>query len=137
MVIIEADLFDLLLNLSQNVEFDVKKKAACAISNVTCRGSSFQISYLVDQNCIKPLCDLLDYPESRELEGHGKVFLCLALQVLRKHSWPKMLLQSVEWCFSMFLLLSLLRSGDERVSAWFGACLILQEHMHRAQCNKI
>ncbi|KAF1001527.1 importin subunit alpha-1a-like [Apium graveolens] len=77
--VIEADLFDALLNLSENAEFDVKKEAACAISNATCRGSSFQISYLVDQNCIKPLCDLLDCPESRIvivcLEGLANILM--------------------------------------------------------------
>lgn len=76
---------------------------------------------------------MINISTCRESEGHGKVFLCLALQVLGKHSWPKPLLQSVERPFSMFLLLPLLPSGEERVSAWFGACLILQEHMHQAR----
>ena len=40
-------------------DFDVKKEAAWAISNATSGGTPEQIRYLVSQQCIRPLCDLL------------------------------------------------------------------------------
>ena len=48
-----------LILLLQNAEFDVKKEAAWAISNATSGGTPEQIKHLVEQGCIKPLCDLL------------------------------------------------------------------------------
>ncbi|KAL1804646.1 hypothetical protein ACET3Z_027714 [Daucus carota] len=63
--IFKVGLFVPLLNLCQNAEFDIKKEAVCAISNAASGGSKAQIRYLVLQNCIKPLCDLLVCPESR------------------------------------------------------------------------
>ncbi|KAF3573295.1 hypothetical protein F2Q69_00060523, partial [Brassica cretica] len=48
-----------------NAEFDIKKEAAWAISNATSGGSHEQIQYLVNQGCIKPLCDLLICPDPR------------------------------------------------------------------------
>lgn len=63
--VIVAGLFGPLVNLLQNAEFDIKKEAAWAISNATSGGSHDQIKYLVNQNCIKPLCDLLVCPDPR------------------------------------------------------------------------
>lgn len=48
-----------LVHLAQYAEFDIKKEALCAISNATRGGSHEQIKYLVEQRCIKPLCDIL------------------------------------------------------------------------------
>merc|ERR1711957_1001303 len=42
-----------------NAEFDIRKEAAWAISNATSGGSPQQIKFLVQQGCIRPLCDLL------------------------------------------------------------------------------
>uniref|UniRef100_A0A1J3HH52 Importin subunit alpha n=1 Tax=Noccaea caerulescens TaxID=107243 RepID=A0A1J3HH52_NOCCA len=63
--VVEADLIAPLVTLLQNAEFDVKKEAAWAISNATSGGSHDQIKYLVEQGCIKPLCDLLVCPDPR------------------------------------------------------------------------
>ncbi|KAL9161261.1 hypothetical protein ABFS82_07G009200 [Erythranthe guttata] len=63
--IIDAGLIGPLINLLQSAEFDIKKEAAWALSNATSGGSNEQISYLVSQNCIKPLCDLLVCPDPR------------------------------------------------------------------------
>jgi len=41
-------------------EFDIRKEVAWAISNATSGGTPDQIKFLVQQNCIRPLCDLLD-----------------------------------------------------------------------------
>ncbi|CAA0816772.1 Importin subunit alpha-1, partial [Striga hermonthica] len=63
--VIEANLIGPLVQLLQNAEFDVKKEAAWAISNATSGGTHDQIKYLVSQQCIKPLCDLLVCPDPR------------------------------------------------------------------------
>lgn len=54
-----------LVELLRNAEFDIKKEAAWAISNATSGGSVEQIKYVVEQNCIPPLCDLLDAKDGR------------------------------------------------------------------------
>lgn len=48
-----------LIGLLQNAEFDIRKEAAWAISNATSGGDATQIKFLVQQGCIRPLCDLL------------------------------------------------------------------------------
>jgi len=48
-----------LVQLLSNAEFDIRKEAAWAISNATSGGSPQQIKFLVQQGCIRPLCDLL------------------------------------------------------------------------------
>lgn len=63
--VMEAGLIGPLVSLLQNAEFDIKKEAAWAISNATSGGSHEQIKYLVDQGCVKPLCDLLVCPDPR------------------------------------------------------------------------
>ncbi|GFP79123.1 importin subunit alpha-1a [Phtheirospermum japonicum] len=63
--VIEANIIGPLVQLLQNAEFDVKKEAAWAISNATSGGTHDQIKYLVSQQCIKPLCDLLVCPDPR------------------------------------------------------------------------
>ncbi|KZV46011.1 hypothetical protein F511_16173 [Dorcoceras hygrometricum] len=63
--VIDAGLISPLVNLLQNAEFEIKKEAAWAISNATSGGTSDQIKYLVNQSCIKPLCDLLVSPDPR------------------------------------------------------------------------
>ncbi|KAL1190959.1 Importin subunit alpha-1 [Cardamine amara subsp. amara] len=63
--VIDADLIPTLVNVVQNAEFGIKKEALWAISNVTSCGSHDQIKYLVEQSCMKPLCDLLVCPDLR------------------------------------------------------------------------
>ncbi|XP_060197583.1 importin subunit alpha-2-like [Lycium barbarum] len=63
--VIEAGLIGPLVNLLQTAEFDIKKEAAWAISNATSGGTHEQIKFLVSQNCIKPMCDLLVCPDPR------------------------------------------------------------------------
>ncbi|KAJ0232287.1 Importin subunit alpha-5 [Hirschfeldia incana] len=58
-IVIDANLIPSLVHLAQNAEFDIKKEALWAISNATRGGSHEQIKYLVEQSCIKPLCDIL------------------------------------------------------------------------------
>jgi hypothetical protein len=40
-------------------DFDVRREACWAIGNAISGGSNVQIAYLVQQGCIKPLCELL------------------------------------------------------------------------------
>ncbi|XP_050224127.1 importin subunit alpha-4 [Mercurialis annua] len=63
--VIEANIIPPLVHLLQHAEFDIKKEAAWAISNATSGGSHEQIQYLVNQGCVKPLCDLLICPDPR------------------------------------------------------------------------
>ncbi|KAK4405500.1 Importin subunit alpha-1b [Sesamum angolense] len=63
--VIDSGLIGPLVNLLLTAEFDIKKEAAWAISNATSGGTNEQIMYLVNQNCIKPLCDLLVCPDPR------------------------------------------------------------------------
>ncbi|CAM6078468.1 unnamed protein product [Sphagnum tenellum] len=71
--VIDANIIPPLVSLLATAEFDIKKEAAWAISNATSGGTHEQIKYLVNQGCIKPLCDLLTCPDPRivtvSLEG--------------------------------------------------------------------
>lgn len=49
----------------QTSDFDIKKEAAWAISNTTSGGSPQQVQYLVQQNCIKPMVDLLSVNDAK------------------------------------------------------------------------
>ncbi|CAL5194803.1 unnamed protein product [Lathyrus oleraceus] len=63
--VIDANIIPPLVTLLQNAEFDIKKEAAWAVSNATSGGSHEQLKILVNQGCIKPLCDLLICPDPR------------------------------------------------------------------------
>ncbi|CAI9109256.1 OLC1v1009043C1 [Oldenlandia corymbosa var. corymbosa] len=63
--VIDVGIFRPLVGLCLNGDFVIKKEAAWAISNATCGGSHDQIRSLVNQGCIKPLCDLLVCPDPK------------------------------------------------------------------------
>ena len=63
--IIDAQIIPPLVHLLANAEFDIKKEAAWAISNATSGGKHEQIKYMVQQGCIKPLCELLACSDAR------------------------------------------------------------------------
>jgi len=63
--VIDAGIFPRLIAHLKNADFDIKKEAAWAISNATSVGSSEQIGYLVFQNVIDPLCELLTCGDAR------------------------------------------------------------------------
>ncbi|KAL9308097.1 putative armadillo-like helical protein [Arabidopsis thaliana] len=65
--VIDANLIPTLVKLAQNAEFDMKKESVCAISNATLLGSHDQIKYMVEQSCIKPLCDILFCPDVKTI----------------------------------------------------------------------
>eukprot|EP00538_Stauroneis_constricta_P000671 CAMPEP_0119546642 /NCGR_PEP_ID=MMETSP1352-20130426/972_1 /TAXON_ID=265584 /ORGANISM="Stauroneis constricta, Strain CCMP1120" /LENGTH=558 /DNA_ID=CAMNT_0007591363 /DNA_START=104 /DNA_END=1780 /DNA_ORIENTATION=+ len=57
--VVESNIIPPLIQLLTNAEFDIRKEAAWAISNATSGGNPQQIKFLVQQGCIRPLCDLL------------------------------------------------------------------------------
>ena len=59
LAVIENNIVPPLIQLLGNAEFDIRKEAAWAISNATSGGNADQIKFLVQQGCIRPLCDLL------------------------------------------------------------------------------
>ena len=59
MAVIDNNIIPPLIQLLSNAEFDIRKEAAWAISNATSGGSQQQIRFLVQQGCIRPLCELL------------------------------------------------------------------------------
>ncbi|GAM20445.1 hypothetical protein SAMD00019534_036200 [Acytostelium subglobosum LB1] len=77
--VIDANIIPSLITLLSNAEFEIKKEAAWAISNATSGGSPEQIGYMVQQGCIKPLCDLLSCTEARiinvALEGLENILI--------------------------------------------------------------
>lgn len=63
--IVEADIFPPLISLLSHAEFEIKKEAAWAISNATSGGSPDQLRYLVAHGIVKPLCELLEFPDPK------------------------------------------------------------------------
>lgn len=57
--VFNANLVPGLIALMEKGDFDVRREAAWAIGNAISGGSSLQIHHLVQQGCIKVLCDLL------------------------------------------------------------------------------
>ena len=65
--VINANIIPPLINILSDTDLATRKEACWAISNATKHGlqEPAQIRYLVDQGCIKPLCDLLMMMDSR------------------------------------------------------------------------
>ena len=68
--VIDANIIPPLINLLSNGDFKTRKEACWAISNATSGGlqKPDQIRYLVQQGCIKPLCDLLICPDNKIIQ---------------------------------------------------------------------
>lgn len=69
--VIEANLIPPLINiLANSPDFKTRKEACWAISNATSGGlqEPQQIRYLVQQGCIKPLCDLLTMMDNKTIQ---------------------------------------------------------------------
>ncbi|KAF4533396.1 hypothetical protein B566_EDAN003689 [Ephemera danica] len=63
--VIDANIFPVLIDILSKAEFKTRKEAAWAITNATSGGTTDQIHYLVEQNCIPPLCDLLTVQDAK------------------------------------------------------------------------
>jgi importin subunit alpha-1 len=57
--VIDCAIVQPLIQLLSSAEWDIRKEAAWAISNATSGGTPDQLRYLLSQNCIPPLCELL------------------------------------------------------------------------------
>ena len=68
--VIDANLIPPLINILSNSDSKTRKEACWAISNATrCRlREPTQIRYLVNQGCIKPLCDLLTTMDNKIIQ---------------------------------------------------------------------
>jgi len=69
--VIEANLIPPLINiLANSPDFKTRKEACWAISNATSGGlqEPSQVRYLVQQGCIKPLCDLLTMMDNKSIQ---------------------------------------------------------------------
>lgn len=78
---IDNNIIPPLIQLLANAEFDIRKEAAWAISNATSGGSPQQIKFLVQQGCIRPLCDLLTVNDVK--------IVTIALEGLENVSLPR------------------------------------------------
>jgi len=63
--VIDNNIIPPLIQLLTNAEFDIRKEAAWAISNATSGGTSSQIKFMVQQGCIRPLCDFLTVADTK------------------------------------------------------------------------
>ena len=70
--VIDAQIIPLLIDIlsNSNSDFNTRKEACWAISNATSGGLQelTQIRYLVNQGCIKPLCDLLTMMDNKTIQ---------------------------------------------------------------------
>ncbi|CAL1300548.1 unnamed protein product [Larinioides sclopetarius] len=66
--IIDANIFPVLIEILSKAEFKTRKEAAWAIANATSGGSPEQVRYLVEQNCIPPLCELLTVLDTKIIQ---------------------------------------------------------------------
>lgn len=68
--VIDANIIPPLIHLLTNGDLKTRKEACWAISNATSGGlqKPDQIRYLVNQGCIKPLCDLLACPDNKIIQ---------------------------------------------------------------------
>lgn len=69
-LVIDANLIPPIIRLLAQGDYKTKKEACWAISNASSGGltNPDQIRYLVNQGCIKPLCDLLAVADSKIIE---------------------------------------------------------------------
>ncbi|KIY50565.1 ARM repeat-containing protein [Fistulina hepatica ATCC 64428] len=68
--VIDGNLIPPLINILLSADFKTRKEACWAISNATSGGlqEPAQIRYLVQQGCIKPLCDLLTMMDNKIIQ---------------------------------------------------------------------
>ncbi|XP_064473304.1 importin subunit alpha-6-like [Ornithodoros turicata] len=66
--VIDANIFPVLVDVLAKAELKTKKEAAWAITNATSGGSPEQIRFLVEHDCIPPLCDLLTVLDPRVVQ---------------------------------------------------------------------
>ncbi|XP_038076104.1 importin subunit alpha-7-like [Patiria miniata] len=63
--VIDANIIPTLIDVLGKAEFKTRKEAAWAITNATSGGSPEQIRFIVEHNCIPPLCELLNVMDAK------------------------------------------------------------------------
>ncbi|XP_028968080.1 importin subunit alpha-7 [Galendromus occidentalis] len=63
--VINANIFPALINILKTGEMKSRKEAAWAVTNATSGGSPEQIRYMVSQDCIPPMCELLSLADAK------------------------------------------------------------------------
>ena len=118
--VIDNNIIPPLIQLLTNAEFDVRKGATCAISNATSGGSPQQIKFLVQQGCIRPLCDLLTVNDVEivtiALEGLENVSCFVLRERIFFDKCLFVLSHSFEFSLPMFSLQTLDPQGGRRQS---------------------
>jgi len=108
--VMDAKMFPRLIHLMKSPDFDVKKEAAWALSNATSGGSPQQISHLVEEGLIEPMCDLMLSNDTRmvlvALEGLGNI-LKVGEREAKSKSGVNLFAQKVEACAGLDKLESL------------------------------
>lgn len=66
--VINANVFPALIDILRTGEMKARKEAAWAVTNATSGGSPEQIRYMVSQNCIPPMCDLLGLEDAKIIQ---------------------------------------------------------------------
>ena len=68
--VIDADVIPPLINILSNADLKTRKEACWAISNALCEvRKPTQICYIVNQGCIKPLCDMLTMTDNKIIQA--------------------------------------------------------------------
>lgn len=92
-MVIDAHLIPPLIQILVHGDFKTQKEAAWAVSNLTVGGSVEQVSYVVQEQCIGPMCNMLAAPDPLViqviLDGLGNIlkmagpqakFICEAIE---------------------------------------------------------
>lgn len=102
--VIDANIFPVLIEILGKAEFKTRKEAAWAITNASSGGTPEQIRFLVQQNCITPLCDLLTVMDTKivqvALNGLENI-LRLGEQDAKMHGGTNPHAVCIEECFGL------------------------------------
>ncbi|XP_061176640.1 importin subunit alpha-7-like [Saccostrea echinata] len=102
--VIDANIFPVLIDILGKADFKTRKEAAWAITNATSGGSPEQIRFLVDQDCIPPLCDLLTVMDAKivqvALNGLENI-LRLGEQDAKNHNGTNPYAVLIEECYGL------------------------------------
>jgi hypothetical protein len=117
--VIDANIVPYLVYHLEHSEFDIKKEAAWAISNATSGGTHNQIKFLVNQGCIPPLCNLLNYQDMRvvtvALEGLENILKVGETEKEMHHMQHNEYADAVEACGGVNTIEQLQYSGTKEV----------------------
>ncbi|KAF0287048.1 Importin subunit alpha-7 [Amphibalanus amphitrite] len=101
--VIDANIFPVLIEILWRADFRTRKEAAWAITNATTGGTADQIKYLVQQNCIPPLCELLTVmdPKIIQVALNGLVNILKLGEAEAKQSGQNPYAVMIEECYGL------------------------------------